>query len=84
MSPEAPKANEKPKEAVKIPAFLNCSLTAKANTVLYDNLILKEVSGKLSIKDQKVSLENVKSSVLAGKSQLVGMFLQKKKYQHLL
>jgi hypothetical protein len=66
MSPEAPKANEKPKEAVKIPAFLNCSLTAKANTVLYDNLILKDVSGKLSIIDQKVSLENVKSSVFGG------------------
>ena len=66
MSPEAPKANEKPKEAVKIPAFLNCSLTAKANTVLYDNLILKDVSGKLSIRDQKVSLENVKSSVFGG------------------
>ncbi|MBP6551085.1 MAG: AsmA family protein, partial [Flavobacterium sp.] len=25
-------------EAMKIPAFLNCTLTAKANTVLYDNL----------------------------------------------
>ncbi|PWA06770.1 AsmA-like C-terminal region-containing protein [Flavobacterium psychrotolerans] len=66
MSPEAPKSNEKPKEAVKIPAFLNCSLTAKANTVLYDNLILKDVSGKIIINDQKVTLQNVKSSVFGG------------------
>jgi hypothetical protein len=66
MSPEAPKGNEKPKEAVKIPAFLDCSLTAKANTVLYDNLTLKDVSGKIIIKDQKVTLENVKSSVFGG------------------
>jgi hypothetical protein len=31
----------KPTEAMKIPAFLDCTLTAKANTVLYDNLTLK-------------------------------------------
>lgn len=66
MSPEAPKTAEKPKEAVKIPSYLNCSLTAKANTVLYDNLTLKNVSGKIIIKDQKVTLENVKSSVFGG------------------
>lgn len=67
MSPEAPKTkSEKPKEAVKIPAFLNCSLTAKANTVLYDNLTLKNVSGKVIIKDQKVTLENVKSDIFGG------------------
>jgi len=67
MSPETPKTKtEKPKEEVKIPAFLNCSLTAKANTVLYDNLALKNVSGKLIIKDQKVTLENVKSDIFGG------------------
>jgi AsmA-like C-terminal region/AsmA family len=53
-------------EAMKIPAFLNCSLTAKATTVLYDNLTLKDVSGKLVIADQKVTLQNVKSSIFGG------------------
>jgi len=53
-------------EAMKIPAFLNCTLTAKANTVLYDNLTLKDVSGKLIVKDEKVTLENVKSSIFGG------------------
>lgn len=67
MSPEAPKTKtEKPSEAVKIPAFLNCSLTAKANTVLYDNLTLKNVSGKVIIKDQKVTLENIKTDIFGG------------------
>jgi hypothetical protein len=67
MNPAKPaSANEKPKEEVKIPAFLNCSLTAKANTVLYDNLTMKNVSGKIMIKDQKVTLENVKSSIFGG------------------
>ena len=56
----------KPTEAMKIPAFLNCSLTAKANTVLYDNLLLKNVSGKIIIKDQKATLESGKSDIFGG------------------
>jgi hypothetical protein len=53
-------------DAMKIPAFLNCTLTAKATTVLYDNLTLKDVSGKLIVKDEKVTLENVKTSIFGG------------------
>ena len=63
---EPSKKDAKKAEAMKIPAFLNCTLTAKANTVLYDNLTLKEVSGKLIVKDEKVTLQNVKSSIFGG------------------
>lgn len=56
----------KDSEPMKIPAFLNCSLTAKANTVLYDNLVLKNVSGKVIIKDQKATLENGKTDIFGG------------------
>lgn len=59
-----PKAQ--PKQAVKIPAFLDCALNAKANTVLYDNLVLKNVSGKILIKDQKATLQNVKTNIFGG------------------
>ncbi len=58
-------ATKKP-EAMKIPAFLNCTLIANATTVLYDNLTLKDVSGKLIVKDEKVTLENVKTSIFGG------------------
>ena len=63
---EETKAEAKKADAMKIPAFLNCTLTAKANTVLYDNLTLKDVSGKLIVNDEKVTLQNVKSSVFGG------------------
>jgi hypothetical protein len=67
MTTETASKNEtKPSEAMKIPAFLNCTLTAKAKTVLYDNLILKDVSGKLIIKDQKATLENGKTNLFGG------------------
>ena len=62
----------KPTEAMKIPAFLNCTLTAKANTVLYDNLVLKNVSGKVIIKDEKATLENVKTSIFGGNIGVAG------------
>ncbi len=65
-------ADTKNSEAMKIPAFLNCALTAKANTVLYDNLTLKDVSGKLIVKDEKVTLENVKTAVFGGTIALNG------------
>ncbi|MEO5776744.1 MAG: AsmA-like C-terminal region-containing protein [Flavobacterium sp.] len=67
MTSEADAKNQtKAKEAMKIPAFLNCTLTAKANTVLYDNLVLKNVSGKIIIKDQKATLENGKTDIFGG------------------
>jgi hypothetical protein len=65
--------------AMKIPAFLNCSLTAKANTVLYDNLTLKDCSGKLIVKDQAVTLENVKTNIFGGQIGLNGMVSTKEK-----
>lgn len=60
------KKETKASEPMKIPAFLNCTLTAKANTVLYDNLTLKDVAGKVIIKDQKVTIENGKTNIFGG------------------
>ena len=53
-------------ESIKIPSFLNCTINAKANTVLYDDLTLKNVSGTLLIKDQTATLKNMRSNVFNG------------------
>ncbi|WP_339657867.1 AsmA-like C-terminal region-containing protein [Flavobacterium frigidarium] len=71
-SKTATKTTPQATEAMKIPAFLNCTLSAKANTVLYDNLTLKDVSGKLLVKDEKVTMENVKTSIFGGSIGLNG------------
>jgi hypothetical protein len=60
-------------EAVKIPAFLDCSISAKAGTVVYDNLDLKNVSGNLAIKDETISLSNLSMDVFGGNIGLSGM-----------
>ncbi|MES2812120.1 MAG: AsmA-like C-terminal region-containing protein [Bacteroidota bacterium] len=61
------------KEAVKIPAFLDCTITAKANTVVYDNLTLKAVSGKMIIRDEAVTLQNLMTNVFDGQIGLNGV-----------
>lgn len=73
------KTAAKPAEAMKIPAFLNCTLNAKATTVLYDNLKLKDVSGKLLIKDEKATLENFKTNIFGGSIGLNGAVSTKEK-----
>ncbi|MBP1225549.1 AsmA-like C-terminal region-containing protein [Flavobacterium sp. 1355] len=73
------KTPAKPAEAMKIPAFLNCTLNAKANTVLYDNLKLKDVAGRLIIKDEKATLENFKTSIFGGSIGLNGTVSTKEK-----
>nr|WP_299000641.1 AsmA-like C-terminal region-containing protein [uncultured Allomuricauda sp.] len=60
-------------EAVmKIPSFLDCTINAKANTVLYDNLSLRNVQGTLFIKDQKATLQNLQSNLFGGILELQG------------
>ena len=52
--------------ALKIPATLACSLTAKVGKVYYDNLVLENMSGKVSIQNQAVALEQVKAQLFQG------------------
>ena len=59
-------------ESLKIPSFLDCTINANAQTVIYDNLNLKNVTGTLYIKDQKASLQNMTSSLFDGKLAING------------
>ena len=67
---------ETPTETVnsqlKIPSFLDCTINATAVTVIYDNLTLKNASGTLSIKDEKVEISNLSSEIFDGKIKMNG------------
>ncbi|WP_411895714.1 AsmA-like C-terminal region-containing protein [Winogradskyella sp. A2] len=54
-------------ESLKIPDFLDCSIYANAQNVVYDNLNLKNVSGKLRIKDQNANLSEMTTNLFGGK-----------------
>lgn len=68
MSKTTEKVNEKTttQEAVKVPKFLNITVNAAANSVIYDNLNLKNVSGKLLVKNETVTLQNIKMNLFNG------------------
>ncbi len=59
---------------VKIPPALDISMNTKANTVVYDNLQLREFKGDLLIKDEAVNFSNVNTSMLDGDLALNGSF----------
>ncbi|MEC3905754.1 AsmA-like C-terminal region-containing protein [Tamlana sp. 2201CG12-4] len=59
-------------ESLKIPAFLDCTINANAKTVVYDNLNLKNVTGKLLIKDQQATLQNMQSNIFGGALSISG------------
>lgn len=50
----------------KIPKNLNLTANVTAATVQYDNITLKAVSGQLLVKDEKISFNNTKASLLGG------------------
>lgn len=82
-SKKEPTSEEKEKptteESLKIPAFLDCSVLADAKTVYYDNLTLKNVKGKLLLKDEKAILQNVNANIFNGAIALNGEVDTKKK-----
>lgn len=79
--PETPTKEEAPKteEALKIPAFLDCSVYADATNVYYDNLTLKNVKGRLLLKDEKAVLQNVNANIFNGAIALNGEINTQKK-----
>ena len=74
MTESSSKSKEmEPSESLKIPAFLDCTLTAVANTVLYDNLTLEDVKGTVILKDEKATLKNMSSKLFDGNLTINGM-----------
>lgn len=65
-------------EKIKIPSFLDANINASANTVLYDNLTLRDVKGNLRIKDETATLTDMTSSIFNGKLGFEGAVSTKK------
>ncbi len=59
-------------ERIKIPSFLDCTVEAAANTVVYDNLKLKNVKGTLVIRDETATVQNLTSDLFGGTLGLTG------------
>ena len=54
-------------EKIKIPSFLDATINANAKQVLYDDIVLSDVTGILMIKDETAILSNMTSGLFGGK-----------------
>ena len=61
----APDGNSE-ETSVKIPDFLDATIDFTAKKVLYDNVVLENTKGRVSIKDEAASLSNVTSKIFGG------------------
>jgi hypothetical protein len=69
----APEA-ETPMTVIEVPSNLDVSLTATVGKLIYDNLIMTNISGGVGVKDSKVSLNNLKMSALDGIMAISGVY----------
>lgn len=59
-------------EAVKIPSFLDTELAFNVNTVIYDNLELKNATGTIILRDETATLQNITTDIFGGNINLAG------------
>lgn len=59
-------------DTLKIPAFLDCTVSANARTVIYDNLNLTNVRGQFRIVEQKAILSNLTTDIFKGQLTAAG------------
>ncbi|MBC3539483.1 AsmA-like C-terminal region-containing protein [Rufibacter sediminis] len=59
---------------VQVPANLDVVLTTQAGTVVYDNLKLQNLKGKVTLKDQIARLEDVTFNTLGGQFSTTGSY----------
>ena len=60
-------------ERIKIPSFLDCTIDAEVANVIYDNLKLTNLKGRLKVHDEAAELENLKANLLGGTVNLNGL-----------
>lgn len=68
--------------ALAVPANINFVVSAGVDRVLYDRLLLEQVTGNLIIADETVTLQNVKARALDGSLAISGVYSTKNGVQH--
>ena len=72
-APKTPEA-ETPMTVIEVPSNLDVHLTATINKLIYDNLIMNNISGGVGVKDSKVNLNDFKVNTLDGTMAITGVY----------
>ncbi|HHG85132.1 MAG TPA: hypothetical protein ENJ82_10345 [Bacteroidetes bacterium] len=68
----APSDAEVPMEVFEVPKGIDFTFNCKINTVLYDNLTLKKMTGEVILRDQEVRFHALKFNTLGGSFRMSG------------
>lgn len=60
--------------AIEIPRNLNLQLTTNINTILFDKLVIKNITGNISLADAIANLKNLKMNMLNGAMTINGKY----------
>jgi hypothetical protein len=74
-SASAKKSNaQKAKEVVRVPKNIDFSGTATVGEMLYDKLTIKNLNGKINLKDEQLNLNNLTANLLGGSATVNGFY----------
>ena len=65
--------------AVEIPGNLDLSFEANFNRLIYDNLDMRKVKGRLLVKNKKLTMQNLRMNLLGGSMVANGSYLKRSK-----
>jgi hypothetical protein len=77
MTEESSSTETTESEVIKVPGNIYFSAKMNANQVNYDGLELKAVGGNLTVKDEKVSLDQFTANLLGGSAKINGSYSTK-------
>ncbi|MBR4264773.1 MAG: AsmA family protein [Bacteroidales bacterium] len=67
-------ATEEATEAPEVPKNINFALNAQIGKILYDSLVIENLSGKIGLKEGVASLNNLNLNMLGGKAFVNGLY----------
>ncbi|NUM50715.1 MAG: hypothetical protein HUU48_06315 [Flavobacteriales bacterium] len=67
-------AEEEPLEVFEIPKNIDFVLTSNFQKLIYDNITMENVTGKISMRNQKVDMENLSMNLMGGNMRMNGSY----------
>lgn len=66
--------NESPMEVVLVPKNIDFVTTASIKQLVYDNMIINDIEGEVSVKDERIAMENTTMKLIGGTMAMNGYY----------
>lgn len=73
-APSGEAATEEPLEVFEVPKNIDFTLTSDFKKMIYDNITMENVQGKITLREQKVAMENLSMNLMEGSMRMSGSY----------